>query len=109
LKTLLQTEIDRLIGFNQCSIKVEDNATDLLPQIIENLSKAVKIMAGYFLFHTIGVKRIFSKDEVCFLSPTPVGKAISDEKDGIVFFSVAVDERLFASPAEATLFPGVRK
>jgi hypothetical protein len=66
-------------------------------------------MAGDFLFNTIGIEGIFSKDEVCFLSRTPVGEAISDEKDGIIFFPMDLDEVPFASSAEATLFPGVRK
>ena len=66
-------------------------------------------MAGDLFFDAIRVKGIFCKNEVCLLSRTPVGKAISDEKNEIIFFSVGLDELLFASPAKAALFPGVRE
>jgi hypothetical protein len=52
---------------------------------------------------------LLGKDEICFLSPTPVGKPVTDEKDGIIFFSVVLNEFLFASPAKAALPREVRE
>jgi hypothetical protein len=66
-------------------------------------------MAGDTLFDTISVEGLFGKNEICFLSCTPVGKAISDKKDGIIFFSVDLNEFLFAGSAKTALFLGVRE
>ena len=71
--------------------------------------EVLKKMAGDILFCTIVVEGVFGKDEICFLSCAPVGEAVSDEKDNIIFFPVDLDKLLFASPAKTTLLLGVRE
>jgi uncharacterized membrane protein len=66
-------------------------------------------MACKILLNTIRVKGILGKDEVCFLSGAPIGEAISNKNDRIIFFSIDLKEILFTGPAKATLFFGVRK
>jgi hypothetical protein len=76
-------------------------------QIAEDLLKVRKEVTGNILIDAIGVERIFGKDEVCLMGCTPVGEAITNEKNGIIFFPVDLDEPLFASAAEATFVIGV--
>ena len=71
--------------------------------------EVLKKMAGDILFCTIGVEGVFGKDEICFLSCTPVGESVSDKKDRIIFFPVDLDKLLFAGPAKTALLLGVRK
>jgi hypothetical protein len=52
---------------------------------------------------------LLGKNEIGFLSRAPVGETVTDEKNGIIFFSVVLDEFPFASSAKTALLLEVRE
>ena len=103
MKARFQPGVDRLVGFNQCPVEVKNNPADPLLQIIQDLLEVSKKMVGDLLFDAVSVQGLLGKDEIRFLSRAPVGETVTDEKNGIIFFSVVLDEFLFASPAKTAL------
>ena len=68
-----------------------------------------KEMARDIVSDAVGVKGVFGKYKIRFLGSASIGEAVSDEKEGIILFSVDLNEFLFASPTEATFLVEMRE
>jgi len=78
-KNLFQSQINGLIGFDECPIEIEDDSSDPFLHITDDIPESLKKVAGDILVDAVSIEGIFSENEIGFLSGTSVGKAVPDE------------------------------